>query len=182
MSRRGGCPQYARGMRRVLVGLMSIVLLSACSGGTISDDDLARQKDAADDAARQVVAALVADLGATPAAADSLGRGLYAGCDDGKADEASYFVDTYIQYETRDPATAASQVQKSLKKAGLDVKPDKKTGGLGATRDDITIDVESQQKRGGSAGQNVFVTTGCLTIGKAAIDAFNAKNGRDVKP
>ena len=62
-----------------------------------------------------------------------------------------------------------------LDRSGLEM-----TGGGMFTIDGIQVDLSSQEKRGGSAGQNIFVRTECLQIGKDAIAAFNAKNGRNV--
>lgn len=172
-------------MRRSFVLLVSCLLLSACGSsdsGPIGAEDLARQQSAADAVAREVVAALVKDMGAVPPSADSLGQGLYAGCDGGDPDEASYFVDTFVTYEVRPPSDAAAEVLRTLEAAGLSPKTDSGSGDISAARGEVSVDLSSQEKGGGSAGQNIFVTTGCLAIGQKAIAAFNAGNGRAVAP
>lgn len=172
-------------MRRTIVGALTCVaLLAGCGGGSdlIGDADLSKQQDAADDVARTVVSALVTDLGAKPPAPDSLGRGLYAGCDGGDPDQASYFVDTFVTYDVRPPEQASAEVSDALDGAGLELSGLAMAGGMSLTSGDVTIDVSSQTKGGGSAGQNIFVSTGCLAIGKDAIAAFNAENGRAVAP
>jgi hypothetical protein len=175
---------YVRGMRRtvslLVVPVVLCAVLTGCGGGDDGDDpqrtvgasELAGQQDRVDAVARRVVGALTGGVGAEPASAGSLGRGLYAGCDDGDPDEASYFVDTFVTYDPRPPAQAATDVAKALRDAGID--PD------AGTVDGVTVDLSPQEKRGASAGQNIFVSTGCLPIGKKAIADFNAGNGRDV--
>ncbi len=172
-------------MRRTFVVVVSCLLLSACGSsdsGPISSADLSRQQSAADDVARTVVAALADDMGATLPTADSLGRGLYAGCDGGDPDEASYFVDTFVTYDVRPPEQASTEVTAALTAAGLEVSGIGTTAGTSLRSGDVTIDLSSQEKGGGSAGQNIFVSTGCLAIGQKAIAAFNAGNGRAVAP
>jgi hypothetical protein len=170
-------------MRRTILLIASVLVLTGCGGSeTIGAGDLAKQQDAADAVARTAVAALVADLDAAPPSGDAVGRGLYAGCDGGDPDQASYFVDTYVTYDVRDPTEATAAVRKSLSDAGVIEGSIEMSTAMMAVKDGITIDVSSQEKGGGSAGQNIFVSTGCLAIGKDAIAAFNARNGRPVAP
>lgn len=171
-------------MRRTIFLMASgLLTLTACGGaGGISAADLAKQQDAADDVARTVVAALVEDLQASPPSADTLGRGLYAGCDGGDPDQAAYFVDTFVTYGVRPAAQASDEVLAALKTAGLETSGVSMTNSAMLRSGDVTVDLSSQDKGGGSAGQNIFVSTGCLAIGKDAIAAFNAENGRAVTP
>ncbi|MET0448123.1 MAG: hypothetical protein ABW004_06935, partial [Aeromicrobium sp.] len=155
-------------MRRTILLVASCVLLLAGCGGSdgISAGDLSKQQDAADEVARTAVAAIVKDLGAAPPSGDTLGRGLYAGCDGGDPDQASYFIDTYVTYDVRPTAEATRAVSRAVSGAGLMAKGLETTGGIMFTEGDITVDISSQEKGGGSAGQNIFVSTGCLAIGK----------------
>jgi hypothetical protein len=172
-------------MRRILVLLAACAVLAGCADDAepqppVSAAKLSQQQDRVDSVAQRVVGALVTGTGAAPPSADSLGRGLYTGCDNGDPDEAAYFVDTFVTYDVRPPAQAADDVSRaldasSLKRSGLET-----TGSGKFTVDGVQVDLSSQVKRGGSAGQNIFVTTDCLRIGKKAIAAFNARNGRDV--
>jgi hypothetical protein len=176
---------YVRGMRRVLVLLATCAALAGCADegrSTISAAKLSQQQDRVDSVAQRVVAALVTGVGAEPPNPDSLGRGLYTGCDNGDPDEAAYFVDTFVTYDVRPPAQAADDVARALDGGELDRSGLEMTGGGMFTIDGIQVDLSSQEKRGGSAGQNIFVSTKCLRIGKDAIAAFNAKNGRNVTP
>lgn len=169
--------------RTILLVAAGVLTLAGCGGSdTISASDLSKQQDAADDVARTAVAALVKDLGAAPPSVDTLGRGLYAGCDGGDPDQASYFIDTYVTYTVRPTAEATKAVGEAVRAAGLMQKGLEMTGGIMFAEGDVTVDIASQEKGGGSAGQNIFVSTGCLAIGKDAIAAFNAKNGRPVAP
>ncbi len=170
-------------MRRLLVLLAAFALLAGCADGdepAVTASKLAKQQDRVDSVAQRVVGALVTGMGAAPPSADSLGRGLYTGCDNGDPDEAAYFVDTFVTYDVRPPEQAADDVKQALDAAALKRSGLAMTGGSTFTVDGIQVDVSSQEKRGGSAGQNIFVSTDCLRIGKDAIAAFNAKNGRDV--
>lgn len=172
-------------MRRTLVVLAAFAVLAGCADDAeppLSAPKLAQQQDRVDSVAQRVVGALVTGMGAAPPSADSLGRGLYTGCDNGDPDEAAYFVDTFVTYDVRPPEQAADDVKQALdasdlKRSGLEM-----TGGGAFTLDGLQVDLSSQEKRGGSAGQNIFVSTDCLRIGKDAIAAFNARNGRDVAP
>ncbi|MCL8252845.1 MULTISPECIES: hypothetical protein [Aeromicrobium] len=170
-------------MRRVLVLLAALALLAGCADGdepTVSAARLAQQQDRVDSVAQRVVGALVTGTGAQPPSADSLGRGLYTGCDDGDPDEAAYFVDTFVTYDVRPPEQAADDVARALRDGDLEVSTLETSRSRMLVVDGLTVDVSSQEKRGGSAGQNIFVSTDCLRIGEKAIAAFNARNGRDV--
>ena len=174
---------YGHGMRRVLVLLVTCVVLAGCADEgrpTISAAKLSQQQDRVDSVAQRVVAALVTGVGAEPPNPDSLGRGLYTGCDNGDPDEAAYFVDTFVTYDVRPPEQAADDVKRALDASALRRSGLEMTGGGAFTVDGVQLDLASQEKRGGSAGQNIFVSTGCLQIGEKAIAAFNARNGRDV--
>ena len=176
---------YGHGMRRVLVLLVTCVVLAGCANEgkpTIGAAELSQQRDRVDSVAQRVVAALATGVGAEPPNPDSLGRGLYAGCDNGDPDEAAYFVDTFVTYDVRPPAQAADDVARALDGADLDMSGLGTTGAGTYTIDGVQVDLSSQEKRGGSAGQNIFVSTGCLPIGNEAIAAFNAGNGRNVSP
>lgn len=178
---------YGRGMRRVLVLVLvaACVVLAGCADDAprlIGATALSQQQDRVDSVAQQVVGALVTGMGARPPSPDSLGRGLYAGCDNGDPDEAAYFVDTFATYDVRSPEQAADDVARALDSASLKLSGLEMTGGGSYTVDGVRVDLSSQEKRGGSAGQNIFVSTECLQIGKKAIAAFNARNGRDVAP
>lgn len=174
-------------MRRTVVLALCAGLLSACGGGgggggsaPISSADLADQQDHVDAVARDVVASLVAGMGAVPPAGSTLGRGLYAGCDGGDPDEASYFVDTFVTYDVRPDRQASDDVAKALAEGDLALDTPSSSPGSTLRSGDATIDLTSQDKGGGSAGQNIFVSSGCLAVGQKAIAAFNAANGRDV--
>lgn len=168
-------------MRRTIV--LVALLLAGCGGsGLIGAQELAQQQAAADEVAREVVASLVSEMGASAPTADSLGQGLYAGCDGGDPDQAAYFIDTFVTYDVRDPDRASSEVAAALKTAELKFSGLEMTGAMSLRAGDVTVDLSSQVKGGGSAGQNIFVSTGCLAIGKQAIADFNAKNGRPVAP
>ena len=159
------------------------MLLSGCGGSElISGKDLRTQQGSADDVARLVVSTLVSDLGAAAPPGGSLGRGLYAGCDGGDPDEAAYFIDTFVTYDVIAPKDAARTVAKALASAGLKAEVDPKTYAVSTSKGAVTVDLTTQEKGGGSAGQNIFVSTGCLAIGKKPIAAFNAGNGRAVTP
>ena len=169
--------------RTILLVAGGILALTACGGSdAISTGDLDKERDAADDVARKAVAALVTDLDAAPPSPDSLGRGLYAGCDGGDPDQASYFIDTFVTYDGRPADEAAAEAEKALDDAGLPAQVDAATNTLSVEKAGVSIDLSSQEKGGGSAGQNIFVSTGCLAVGKNAIAAFNAENGRPVRP
>ena len=172
-------------MRRALVLLAAGAMLAGCAGGgepTVDAARLAQQRDRVDSVAQRVVGALVTGLGAAPPSADSLGRGLYTGCDNGDPDEAAYFVDTFATYDVRPPEQAADDVARALRDSDLEVTSQETSRSRMLVVDGVQVDVSSQEKRGGSAGQNIFVSTDCLRIGKDAIAAFNAANGRDVSP
>ncbi|KAA1374899.1 hypothetical protein [Aeromicrobium fastidiosum] len=172
-------------MRRVLVLIAMCVVLAGCGDDAprlIGATALSQQQDRVDSAAQRVVGALVTGMGAEPPSPDSLGRGLFAGCDNGDPDEAAYFVDTFVTYDVRPPEQAASDVSRALDSASLKLSGLEMTGRGTYTVDGLQVDLSSQEKRGGSAGQNIFVSTECLRIGKDAIAAFNAANGRDVTP
>jgi hypothetical protein len=172
-------------MRRFLVLLAACAVLAGCADDaqpTISASKLAQERDRVDSVAQRVVGALVTGMGAAPPSADSLGRGLYTGCDNGDPDEAAYFVDTFVTYDVRPPEQATDDVMRALGDADLGVSGLSMTGGGMLTIDGVQVDVSSQEKGGGSAGQNIFVSTDCLRIGEKAIAAFNARNGRDVAP
>ena len=170
-------------MRRLLVLLAAFAVLAGCADGdepAITASRLAQQQARVDSVAQRVVGALVTGMGAAPPSADSLGRGLYTGCDNGDPDEAAYFVDTFVTYDVRPPEQAADDVKRALDASALRRSGLEMTGGGAFTVDGVQLDLASQEKRGGSAGQNIFVSTGCLQIGEKAIAAFNARNGRDV--
>lgn len=170
-------------MRRILVSVAACVILAGCADDgpePIGSTALSQQQDRVDSVARRVVGALVTGIAARPPSPDSLGRGLYAGCDNGDPDEAAYFVDTFVTYEIRPDRQAADDVMRALRSADLGASGLSMSGGASLTIDDTQVDLSSQDKRGGSAGQSIFVSTGCLRIGKDAIAAFNAGNGRDV--
>ena len=169
-------------MRRTILLVASCVLALAGCGGSdgIGRADLTKQQDAADDLARVVVSTLATDLGGLAPSGDSLGRGLYAGCDGGDPDQAAYFIDTFVTYDVRPAADAAAEIVTALDGAGLSATADAATNDVSSSRGGVTVDLSSQEKGGGSAGQNIFVSTGCLQIGKDAIATFNAKNGRPV--
>jgi hypothetical protein len=173
---------YGRGMRHALVLLAACAVLAGCGGEkpATSAAELTQQRDRVDAVAQRVVAALVAGMRAAPPSAASLGRGLYAGCDNGDPDEAAYFVDTYVTYDVRPPAQASADVARALAGADLPGGRPGATGDRTLTVHGVTVDLSSQEKRGGSAGQNIFASTECLQIGKKAIADFNARNGRDV--
>ncbi len=155
--------------------LICLVVVTGCGGGTetLSRADLADQQKTTDDVARLVVSTLQDRLDAKPPSPDSLGLGLLAGCDGGDADQASYFVDTFVTYAVQDPKKATAEVAAALRSAGLSTTVDPKTSQISSSRDGVTIDLTTQDKNGGSAGQNIFVSSGCLTIGQARIRSFN---------
>lgn len=170
-------------MRRVLVLLAACVVMAGCADDgppLIGSAALSQQQDRVDSVAQRVVGALVTGMGAEPPSADSLGRGLFAGCDNGDLDEAAYFVDTFVTYDVRAPEQAADDVGRALDDAALARRRLEMTGGSMFTVDGMRVDLSSQAKRGGSAGQNIFVSTGCLRVGRDVIAAANARNGRDV--
>ena len=172
-------------MRRLLVLLAACVVLTGCADDgprLIGSTALSQQQDRVDSVARRVVGALVTGVGAQPPSADSLGRGLYAGCDNGDPDEAAYFVDTFVTYDVRPPEQAADDVARALDDSGVATSTLETARSRKVVVDGLMVDLSSQEKGGGSAGQNIFVSTGCLQIGKDAIAAFNARNGRDVTP
>ncbi|REK73578.1 hypothetical protein DX116_08555 [Aeromicrobium endophyticum] len=174
---------YGHEMRRVLVLLVTCVVLAGCANEgkpTIGAAELSQQRDRVDSVAQRVVAALATGVGAQPPSPDSLGRGLYTGCDNGDPDEAAYFIDTFVTYDVRPPAQAADDVARALDNGELSRSGLETTGGGMFTVDGFQVVLSSQEKRGGSAGQNIFVSTDCLRIGKKVIAAFNARNGRDV--
>ena len=158
---------------RGLVLLVSALVLAACGGSSpVSGSSLRDQQQGTDDVARLVVSALVEDLGAAPPSSTSLGVGQLVGCRGGGPDEASYFVDTFVTYDVRTAQQATDQVTRSLRAAGLEVDTD--GDDLTTTRDGVTVDLTSQTKGGGSAGQNIFVSSGCLAVGPGKVSAFNA--------